>query len=66
MNSIHQLLKALKYYDIPVSRMTEQHVYVINNYSIEVETSGVFKLMDGGTVITPFDDLDELCRFILS
>jgi hypothetical protein len=66
MNSIHQLLEALKYYEIPVLGMTEQHVYVINNYSIEVEPSGVFKLMDGGTVIAPFDDLDELCRFILS
>ncbi len=46
--------------------MTEQHVYVINNYSIEVEPSGVFKLLDGDTVIAPFDDLDELCRFLLS
>lgn len=66
MSMIAQLTDALEYYGIPVSAMTERHVYVINNYSIEVEPSGVFKLMDGGAVIAPFDDLDELCRFILS
>jgi hypothetical protein len=66
MSKIVQLVDALAYYEIPVLEMTERHVYVIKNYSIEVEPSGVFKLMDGGTVIAPFDDLDELCLFILS
>lgn len=65
MNSQEVLLDALQYYEIPVLNMQENIIEVIKNYRIEVETNGMYKLLDGESVIAPFDDLDELCRFIL-
>lgn len=65
MNNQEVLLDALLYYDIPVLNIQENSIEVIKNYRIEVEANGMYKLLDGELVIAPFDDLDELCRFIL-
>ncbi len=65
MTAQEVLLDALGYYKIAVSSIHNNTIKVIKNYSIEVEQNGVYKLYDDGNVIAPFDDLDELCRFIL-
>ncbi len=65
MTQIEVLLNALRYYDIPVKLVSKNRVDVVKNYSIEVEVNGLYKLYDNGSVIAPFDDIDELCRFIL-
>jgi len=65
MTAQEVLLDALRYYEIAVSSKNDNIIKVIKNYSIEVEQNGIFKLYDDGNVIAPFDDIDELCRFIL-
>jgi len=65
MTSDEILLDALQYYNIPVLQVSSNMVMVIKNYSIEVEANGIYKLYDNGSVIAPFDDIDDLCRFIL-
>ena len=65
MTAQEVLLDALRYYEIAVSSKKDNIIKVIKNYSIEVEQNGIYKLYDEGNVIAPFDDIDELCRFIL-
>jgi len=65
MTAQEVLLDALRYYEIAVSSINYNIIKVIKDYSIEVEQNGVYKLYDEGNVIAPFDDIDELCRFIL-
>jgi hypothetical protein len=65
MTAQEVLLDALRYYEIAVSSKNDNIIKVIKNYSIEVEQNGVYKLYDDDNVIAPFDDIDELCRFIL-
>jgi len=59
------LLKALQFYEIEILSINGSHVKVKNNYEIEVESNGLYKLLDDGYIVAPFDDLNELCRFIL-
>lgn len=59
------LRRALVHYEIKVEDVTNWLVKLGNGYEIEVEANGLYKLMDQGQVVAPFDDLDELCRFIL-
>ena len=59
------LLMALEYYGIPVVQDEGKRLELPRGYHVEVENHGVFKLMSEGRVIAPFDDLDELCQFIL-
>jgi hypothetical protein len=65
MTAIEILKDALQYYEIPVLEMKDNLIKVIKEYSIEVENNGLYKLYADGDVVAPFDDLDELCRFIL-
>ncbi len=60
------LLKALAFYNIQVEADNGKHIAVQNNYEIEVEANGLYKLKNDGFVVAPFDDLNELCRFILT
>ena len=60
------LLEALRHYKIIVLSVRDSRVYVQNNFEIEVESYGLYKLLDDGYVVAPFDDLNELCRFILT
>lgn len=58
------LLLALAFYEIPVLEDKGQVVDVAHGYRIEVERGFLFRLSQQGKVIAPFDDLDDLCRFI--
>jgi hypothetical protein len=59
------LLGALDHYNIEIIDGSNNHVRVGRGYAIEVEANGLYKLMSDGQVVAPFDDVDELCRFIL-
>ncbi len=58
------LLLALQDYKIEVLADDGHLVQVEQEYSIEVEQNGIFKLRWKGKVVAPFADLDELCQFI--
>ena len=59
------LVDALTFYQIEIIGVKDNHVKVQNKFEIEVETNGLYKLYDDGYVVAPFDDINELCRFIL-
>lgn len=59
------LLGALQYYSIGILEEANNRIRIDRNYEIEVEANGLYKLMSEGQVIAPFDDVDELCRFVL-
>jgi hypothetical protein len=65
MTSMEMLLDALRYYEIHTVGTNGHTVLVDNNYEIEVESNGLYKLLQDKEVIGPFDDLDDLCLFIL-
>ena len=65
MTALDTLLEALKFYKIEIISVNESHVFIKNNYEIEVEANGLYKLFDEGYVIAPFNDINDLCRFIL-
>jgi hypothetical protein len=60
------LLEALQFYEIEIISIDDNRVKVQNNYEIEVEKNGMYKLLDDGYVVAPFGDINELCRFILN
>ena len=60
------LLEALKVYEIRVISVTDNHVKAQNSYEIEVEENGLYKLLDDGYILAPFDDVNELCLFIVT
>lgn len=66
MTALEILLEALKFYEIEVTSMNGKHVKLQNNFEIEVEANGLYKLFDDGYVVAPFDDINELCRFMLT
>jgi hypothetical protein len=59
------LLEALKFYEIKIVSEKDNHVKIQNKFEIEVEDNGLYKLFDDGYVVAPFEDINELCRFIL-
>lgn len=65
MTATETLVDALAHYNIPILRNSGNKIEVVKGYAIEVEASGVYKLMQHGDVIAPFDDLDDLSVFIL-
>ncbi len=64
MTAFEILLEALKFYEITIVSIDDNYVKVQNNFEIEVEKNGLYKLLDDGYVVAPFDDINELCRFI--
>lgn len=66
MTALEILLEALKFYEIEVASVNSNYVKVQNNYEIEVESDGLYKLSDDGYIVAPFDDINELCRFMLT
>lgn len=60
------LIDCLAYYGIPVSRWVGEMALLEKGYAVEVESNGLYRLMSEGEVVAPFDDLDELCSFILN
>jgi len=65
MNSAELLIAALEYYSIPILKEEANIIVVDRGYDIEVEMNGLYRLRSDGQVVAPFDDVDELCRFIL-
>ena len=66
MNTTAILIDALKYYNIDILNQNGNHFIIGKNYEIEVEPNGLYKLRCDGQVIAPFNDIDELCLFVLS
>jgi hypothetical protein len=66
MTPLEILLDALTFYEINILCVIDNHVQLQNNYNVEVEANGLYKLFDDGYVVAPFNDVNELCRFILT
>ena len=60
------LLDALRFYEIDVVLVNGHRVKVQNDYEIEAQELGHYKLFDDGNIVALFSDLDELCWFILN
>ncbi len=65
MTSLEILLEALKVYEIEVIAIEGNKVKLQKNFEVEVEKNKLYKLIDDGYIVAPFNDLNELCRFIL-
>jgi len=65
MSPLEILLDALQFYEIEIVSVKGNHVRAGLTFEIEVEKNGLYKLLDDGYVVAPFDDINELCRFIL-
>ena len=39
-------------------------VYLEMDYAIEIEGKSLFKLLQAGQVVAPFNEVEELCHFI--
>lgn len=59
------VLGALAHYNIPVLWHEDPVIYLKIGAQIEIESRDLYKLIDNGIVIAPFDEVNELCRFIL-
>jgi hypothetical protein len=66
MEALKTLTEALKFYGIEILSVNSNHVKVQDKYEIEVEANGLYKLLDDGYIVAPFNDINELCRFILN
>ncbi|MEM7575429.1 MAG: hypothetical protein AAF433_21175 [Bacteroidota bacterium] len=55
---------ALDYYQIKILREEEKFLFLEKDYSVELEKGFLFKLYWKGTVVAPFNQLDELCQHI--
>lgn len=58
------LLQALQAHGIVILEDNGKFLQLENEYSVEIEANGIFKLRSEGLVVAPFADLDELCQFI--
>lgn len=58
------LLFALNHFDIQVHSHEGKMVYLDMEYTIEIEGKNLYKLLQGGQVVAPFADVEELCNFI--
>ena len=65
MENKERLLDALLYYNIEILETSANKINIGRGYSIEIEQNGLYKLFSDDQVVAPFDDLDELCRFVL-
>ena len=65
MSPLEILRDALQFYEIEIVSVNGNHVKAGSSFEIEVEKNGLYKLLDDGYVVAPFDDINELCRFIL-
>lgn len=58
------LLFGLKHFEIDIEKQAGKYVHLPKDYVIEIEGPNLYKLMQDGAVIAPFDDVEELCLFI--
>lgn len=64
MTAINSLMVMMEQFGLPVLDHQGNTIKTQSSYCIEVEESGLYKLIHLGDVIAPFDDLEELCLFI--
>jgi len=64
MDTKESLIQVLNRYNIQILDDRGKYIELENDYEMEIEANGIFKLRSDGLVIAPFADLDELCRFI--
>jgi len=65
MTPLEELIDCLSFFDLPVMQVLGQEIHTVKGYTIEVEANGVYKLIQHGEVVAPFQDLNELAHFIL-
>lgn len=58
------LLFGLQHFGINVIQDNGKYLDLVHNYQIEIENESLFRLSQNGSVIAPFDDVEELCNFI--
>lgn len=63
-NETDFVLYALAEMKIPVQHHDGNQITLENGYQIEVEKRDLYRLSVDGFVISPFDDMGDLCHFI--
>ncbi|WP_421798135.1 hypothetical protein [Haliscomenobacter sp.] len=63
-NSKEQLLQAFQEQSIVVLTDNGKFLELENDYSVEIEANGIYKLRSEGLVVAPFASVEELCQFI--
>jgi hypothetical protein len=66
MTGLQKLLDALKSNNIEIESVQDDRVRIKGTYEIEIEPNGMYKLLDDGYIVAPFNDAGKLCRFILA
>lgn len=62
--SKEQLLQAFQEQSIVVLTDNGKFLELENDYSVEIEDNGIYKLRSEGLVVAPFASVEELCQFI--
>lgn len=62
--SKEQLLHAFQEQSIVVLTDNGKFLELENEYSVEIEDNGIYKLRSEGLVVAPFASVEELCQFI--
>ena len=62
--SKEQLLQAFQEKGIVVLTDNGKFLELENDYSVEIEANGIYKLRSEGLVVAPFASVEELCQFI--
>ena len=63
-NSKEQLLQAFQEQGIIILADNGKFLELENEYSVEIEANGIYKLRSEGLVVAPFASVEELCQFI--
>jgi hypothetical protein len=58
------LLFVLENYHFEIKTDRGNAIDLQNGYTIEIEGADLYRLLENGSVIAPFTDLDELCYFM--
>ena len=62
--SKEQLLQTFKEQGIVVLTDNGKFLELENDFSVEIEANGIYKLRSEGLVVAPFASVEELCQFI--
>ena len=63
-NALETLLATLSQHGLKAVSHQGEVVNLERGYDIKVEGPNLFKLLERGLVVAPFDDREELCQFI--
>ncbi len=64
-NIVDLLEFALDHHGLVVTGREKSRIHLNGAYEIEIEKGNILKLSQGGNVIGPFDEVYDLCQFIL-